>query len=158
MKLVTPPLKLPALMDKRGINAILGTQDYSILLVPFHREPLPDLPSAQHASAARDATAQEMLKAINGPRPQFLFAILTLKCLHDWRNWTSHNWQIRVIELLTADKADPTIIEAFRNDSIPGTVGSPWQVVSHDPANPVPYDGGRVVLIDDAAHVIPPQA
>lgn len=158
MKLMTPPSKLSQIIDGHGINAVLGSTNYSILLVPFHGSPLPTPPVSSSLAAECDGNVQDILKALDRPSPQFLFAILTTKCFAGWQELTDTEWQSKVVHLLSKDGADSALIEAFTNDVIPGTIGPPWQVVSCDPARPVPYKGGRVVLIGDAAHAMPPQA
>lgn len=155
MKLSTPPGALPSGLDTHGINTILGTHNYSLLLVPFHGHPLP---STSDKSDNRNGETQDVLKALDRHRPEFLFAILTIRCFKDWENLSADDWQGKTVELLTKDRAHPSLIRIFQEDVIPHTVGQPWQVVSCDPKRPVPYDGDRVVLIGDAAHVMPPSA
>lgn len=154
MKLSTPLDRLPPTLDRNGINAILGTRNYSLLLVPFHGEPLP----ACSTYTGSDDSLEKVQKANDQPRPQYLFAILTIRCFDKWQDLTDSDWRLKTVQLLKTDKTDSLLVEAFEHDVIPGTVGAPWQVVSCDPEKPVPYNGGRVVLIGDAAHAMPPQA
>lgn len=155
MKLSTPSGALPRGLDTQGINTLLGAHNYSLLLVPFHGHPLP---SNSGKSKNKDAEIQDVLKALDQHRPEFLFAILTIRSFNGWETLTADEWQGKTVELLTEDRAHPSLIRMFTDDVIPHTVGQPWQVVSCDPKRHVPYDGGAVVLIGDAAHVMPPQA
>ena len=154
MKFATSPHRLPDGLDTHGINTILGTHNYSLLLVPFHGDPLPHNGRVNQV----DTDKQDILKALDRPRPEFTFAILTIRCFQDWQSLTSEDWQAKTVELLTRDHADPSMIRMIKEDVIPQTVGQPWPVVSCNPKRPVPYNGGRVVLIGDATHVMPPQA
>lgn len=149
------PDKVPQKLDVHGINTVLGTRNYSILLVPFHGTPLP---SHKHMSDDRGETLQDVLKALDDPKPQFLFAILTIRCFEGWQDLTAEDWQYKTVQLLEQDKAHSSLIRKFKDDVIPQTIGKPWQVVSCDPRHPVPYEGGRVVLIGDAAHAMSPQS
>jgi hypothetical protein len=159
MKLSTSPTQLPKSLDTHGINLITGTNDYSLLLVPFHSQ---TVAAKDYSLAIAPSPTQTTAPGIPSPllseEPGFLFAILTVHTFQGWQETTQWGWKNKVVELLEADQADEEVIRAFKQDIIPGTIGSPWQVVRCDPDRPVPYDGGRVVLIGDAAHAMPPQA
>jgi 2-polyprenyl-6-methoxyphenol hydroxylase-like FAD-dependent oxidoreductase len=165
MKLSTSPSQLPKSLDTHGINLMAGTQDYSVLLVPFHpvRTPVKDyslliVPSPIETSSAKDNHKVASPSDPLSEEPGFLFAILTVHTFEARETTTQWGWKNRLVELLKADEADQLLIRAFEHDIIPGTIGAPWQVVRCDPDRPVPYDGGKVILIGDAAHAMPPQA
>lgn len=160
MKLSTSPTQLPKSLDTHGINLITGTKDYSLLLVPFHSQTVAakDYSLAIVPSPTTQTTSPEIPSPLLSEEPGFLFAILTIHTFEGWQETTQWGWKNKVVELLEADQADEDVIRAFKQDIIPGTIGSPWQVVRCDPDRPVPYDGGRVVLVGDAAHAMPPQA
>jgi 2-polyprenyl-6-methoxyphenol hydroxylase-like FAD-dependent oxidoreductase len=154
MKLSTATQRLPKLIDPHGINLILGTKDYSLLLVPLQSaSPAPDGlttdPPRTDTTRVKEAAERE---------GSYLFAILTIHTFTGWQDMTPADWGHKVVRLLEADQADHDLIHAFMEDIIPGTIGEAWQVVRCNPDDPVPYDGGRVVLIGDAAHAMPPQA
>jgi len=159
MKLFTSPSQLPKSLDTHGINLITGSKDYSLLLVPFHPQ---TIPARDYSLAILPSPTQTTSPGITSPlfseEPGFLFAILTIHTFEGWRETTQWGWKNKVVELLEADQADDEVIRAFKQDIIPGTIGSPWQVVRCDPDRPAPYDGGKIVLIGDAAHAMPPQA
>jgi 2-polyprenyl-6-methoxyphenol hydroxylase-like FAD-dependent oxidoreductase len=157
MKLNTTPTQLPELPDVNGINLIVGTHNNSLLLVPFHGEPLPHQVLSPSVESLQD-TQTNTLETLTRDHPNFLFAILTTHTFEGWETLTESGWRSKVVNLLQADQADEDLIRAFKEDIIPGTIGKPWQVVRCDPKNPVPYNEGRVVLIGDAAHAMPPQA
>jgi len=159
MKLSTSPTQLPKSLDKHGINLLTGTQDYSLLLVPFHNTTV----AAKDYSLAIvpspiQINSPEIPPPLLSEEPGFLFAILTIHAFEGWQETTQWGWKNKIIELLEADQAAEEVIRAFKQDIISGTIGSPWQVVRCDPDRPVPYDGGKVILIGDAAHAMPPQA
>lgn len=155
MKLTTTVAELPKLLDANGINIVLGTKDYSLLLVPFHAQ----TPSPGTTDSGESPVSSP--KRIIQDHPQFLFAILAILTIHTFDGWQETNewgWQTEIVKLLQEDGADEHLIRAFKQDIISGTVGSPWQVVRCDPDRPVPYSGGNVILIGDAVHAMPPQA
>jgi hypothetical protein len=159
MKLSTCPTQLPKSLDKHGINLITGTKDYSLLLVPFHPQTIPAKDySLAIVPSPTQTTSENPPSPLLSEEPGFVFAILTVHTFEGWQATTQWGWKNKVVELLEADQADEEVIRAFKQDIIPGSIGSPWQVVRCDPDRPVPYDGGRVVLIGDAAHAMPPQA
>ena len=159
MKLSTSPTQLPKSPDKHGINLLTGTQDYSLLLVPFHTTTV----AAKDYSLAIvpspiQINSPEIPPPLLSEEPGFLFAILTIHAFEGWQETTQWGWKNKIIELLEADQADDRVIRAFKQDITSGTIGSPWQVVRCDPDRSVPYDGGKVILVGDAAHAMPPQA
>lgn len=165
MKLSTSPAQLPKSLDTYGINLITGTQDYSLLLVPFHpvKTPVKDyslliVPSPIETSSATANHVVASPSDLLSEEPGFLFAILTVHTFEAWETTTQWGWKNRLVELLKADEADESLIRAFEHDLIPGTISAPWQVVRCDPDRPVPYAGGKVILIGEAAHAMPPQA
>ena len=152
MKLTTTAADLPKLLDANGINIVLGTEDYSLLLVPFHAQtPSPDTIDSGEFPVNSP-------KSLHQDHPQFLFAILTIHTFDGWQETNEWGWKTKIVKLLQEDGADEHLIRAFKQDIISGTVGSPWQVVRCDPDRPVPYSGGKVILIGDAVHAMPPQA
>ena len=155
MKLTTTVAELPKLLDANGINIVLGTKDYSLLLVPFHTQ----IPSPGTTDSGESpVNSPKSPKSLHQDHPQFLFAILTIHTFDGWQQTNEWGWKTKIVKLLQEDGADEHLIRAFKQDIISGTVGSPWQVVHCDPDRPVPYSGGKVILIGDAVHAMPPQA
>lgn len=152
MKLTTTVAKLPKLLDANGINIVLGTKDYSLLLVPFHSQ----TPSPGIIDSCESPINSP--KSLHQDHPQFLFAILTIHTFDGWQETNEWGWKTKMVKLLEEDGADEHLIKAFKQDIISGSVGSPWQVVRCDPDRPVPYSRGQVILIGDAVHAMPPQA
>ena len=152
MKLTTTVAELPKLLDANGINIVLGTKDYSLLLVPFHAQ------TPSPGTNDSDESPVNSPKSFNQDHPQFLFAILTIHTFDGWQETNEWGWKTKIVNLLEEDGADEHLIKAFKQDITSGTVGSPWQVVRCDPDRPVPYSGGQVILMGDAVHAMPPQA
>ena len=149
MKLSTSPTTLPKL-DVHGINLLTGTANYSLLLVPFHPQ---QIPARDYSLLIAPSPTSTMPADVVSPPPSasiseepgFLFAILTIQMFDGWEETTQWGWKNKIIELLEADEADNKLIRAFKQDILPGSIGSPWQVVRCDPDRPVPYDGARSV-------------
>ncbi|KAK4689451.1 hypothetical protein P7C73_g661, partial [Tremellales sp. Uapishka_1] len=162
LKLTTTPADLP-LPDPRGINMALGSLGYSVLLVPFSGKSLPktELPSSSSSNDLLLSTSPEeslLLKALDDPQTGFLYSNVTIPAFDGWEDLTASTWQQHIADLLRRDHADERLITAFETQAIPRTVTA-WQVVSCDSKFPVPWkQGGRVVLIGDSVHVMPPQA
>jgi hypothetical protein len=167
-KLSTRRSSLP-LLDDKGINMALGSKGYSVLLVPFHGERLPSYtrPNGEESdgpfadppstSAAPCPELNEVITALDSPAPEYIFANTTLPHFVGWEDLTDPAWVEHITRVLRSDGAHPDLISAFEKDVIPGTVGA-WKIVSCG-SNAVPFGGcgGRVVLIGDAAHAMPPQ-
>jgi hypothetical protein len=162
-KLSTPHASLP-LLDPQGINMALGYKGYSLLLVPFSGEPLPPYPGPDDSNSPfsdpeeiRHSDVTTIQKALDGPTPEYVFANITVPAFAGWEDLTETAWIEHITRLLRSDNAHSGLIRAFEGDVIPGTVGA-WQIVSCGERR-VPYGacGGRVVLIGDAAHAMPPQ-
>jgi hypothetical protein len=152
MKMSTNLSRLPKVLDSNGINIVLGKAKYSLLLVPFHSTS--DLSKGLTLHNGDSACSSET--GLNDD--PYVFAILTTHTFDGWQDLTDAGWADKVIRLLESDQADRDLVHAFMEDITPGSIASPWQVARCDPNDPVPYDGGRVILIGDAAHVMPPQA
>jgi 2-polyprenyl-6-methoxyphenol hydroxylase-like FAD-dependent oxidoreductase len=88
---------------------------------------------------------------------RYVVANITVPAFAGWEDLTETAWIEHITRLLRSDNAHSGLIRAFEGDVIPGTVGA-WQIVSCGERR-VPYGacGGRVVLIGDAAHAMPPQ-
>lgn len=153
MELSTPLNGLPKMPDLHGINLVLGTDKYSLLLVPLRGTTDAARQLQSHDPASDDSSAAQ--SSLSDP---CIFAILTTHTFDAWQDLSETDWADKVVRLLEKDGADKGLLHAFMENIIPGTIGSPWQVARCDPNNPVPFDGGRVILIGDAAHVMPPQA
>jgi hypothetical protein len=162
-KLSTPHSSLP-LLDPQGINMALGYKGYSLLLVPFSGEPLPSYQRPDDSDGPfsdpeeiRHSDVTSVQKALEGPTPEYVFANITVPAFAGWEDLTETAWIEHITRLLRSDNADSDLIRAFEGDVIPETVGA-WQIVSCGERR-VPYGacGGRVVLIGDAAHAMPPQ-
>lgn len=158
MKLSTDTQRLPKLIDPHGINLVLGTKDYSLLLVPLQSAPPAQYGLTINPLQVDLPPVKEATEPLVNRGGSYLFAILTIHTLTGWQDTTPADWGRKVVRLLESDQADKDLIHAFTEDIIPGTIGEAWQVVRCSPDDPVPYDGGRVVLIGDAAHAMPPQA
>ena len=124
-----------------GISMVLGAQSYSVLLVPSLGSPLPGV-----------TTPADTIHAALDEGAEYLFCNVTLSTFPGWQPLTGSQWIDRIVRLLGIDHADERLLRAFEG-VIPGTVGA-WEVVC---CSGYLEHSGRVVLMGDAAHAMPPQ-
>ncbi|WRT69920.1 uncharacterized protein IL334_006911 [Kwoniella shivajii] len=161
-KLATPLSRLSSLPDKHGNNLILGTQSSSFQIVPLAGTALPTMTpgaalnlSGQGPFAEPDNSIKDIHTALEDPKSGYIFVRMIVPSFTGWEDLTEGAWIEKAIKLLKDDVADHQIVTAFEEDIIPGTVAA-WGIVSSSVGNSMPCREGRLVLIGDAMHAMPP--
>lgn len=135
-KLRSPSLLTPLLPSQNGLNMLLGTTSYSLILVCITGE------DAQNAT--------EMAREDSG----FTYGIMTVPFFEGWKEMGEEGWKEICLEYLRSDEADGAIGKALVEEWVKGTGGC-WEVVSAlgEDRN---WTSERCVLVGDACHLMPP--
>lgn len=135
---------------------ITGKNAYSMIFVPFSGTPVPPLATIELNPFSDPADFEPTLKALDEPCPESIFVAFSMRAFQGFEDMTGQAWLARIAHILKENGADGRPIRAIEEDGVPQTVGA-WQIVSMDEEDLIKWNGGRVVLVGDAAHVMPPQ-
>ncbi|WVW86503.1 hypothetical protein I302_108552 [Kwoniella bestiolae CBS 10118] len=168
-KLATPIAQLPVMLNKDSQNIILGNQCNSLHTIPLHGNELPHMTprsaitlSDQGPFAEPDSTVLAVQQALRDPNTGYVLVRMYLNVSGEgagagagWEDLTEAAWIDKILNILRNDGTDKGLVEVVENDLIPGTITATG-IVSNGPGKHVPYSNGKVVLVGDAMHAVPP--
>ncbi|WVQ66820.1 uncharacterized protein L199_005011 [Kwoniella botswanensis] len=165
-KLATPIAKLPLQLNKDCQNIIFGSRSNCLHIIPLHGTDLPHMTprsamtlSEQGPFAEPDQTVLKVQDALEDHQTGYVLVRMFLNVSAEgaagWEDLTEGAWIDKILDILKKDGTNKGLLEIIENDLIPGTISSTG-VVSGAPGKHVPYKDGKVFLIGDAAHAVPP--
>ncbi|WWD03821.1 hypothetical protein V865_001877 [Kwoniella europaea PYCC6329] len=165
-KLATPIAKLPLQLNKDCQNTILGSHSNYLLIIPLHGIDLPRMTprsaitlSEQGPFAEPDQSVLKVQDSLKDTQTGYVLVRMLSNVSGEgaagWEDLTEGAWIDKILDILKKDGTDQGLLQIIENDSIPGTISSTG-VVSSALGKHVPYKDGKVFLIGDAAHAVPP--
>ncbi|WWC64918.1 uncharacterized protein I303_107532 [Kwoniella dejecticola CBS 10117] len=163
-KLATSPSKIPTAFQQDGMNLVLGNSSNSTQIIVFSGRPLPPLDpktalkmSEEGPFAEPDDTVKAVQKQLDDPKSGFVLARMTIptRLAEGWEDYNEGSWIDRILTILRHDGTNEAMIKMIEDDLVPATTHASL-MFSDEAGKAVPFREGRIVLVGDAMHVVPP--
>nr|XP_019010626.1 uncharacterized protein I206_05100 [Kwoniella pini CBS 10737]OCF49407.1 hypothetical protein I206_05100 [Kwoniella pini CBS 10737] len=163
-KLATPFPQIPKAFQRDCVNLVLGNSSNSTQIILFSGSQLPLMDpktaiklSEEGPFAEPNDEVKAVQQALEDPKCGFVLVrmMIPTRLTQDWEDLTDGSWIDKILTFLREDGTNLELIKMIENDLVPATIqASP--IFSSEIGKAVPFKEGRIVLIGDAMHVVPP--